>query len=123
MYSDAELDVAVRDIAVARRLGVDGIVVGSLTSRGEIHEEHMRILIDAAGTLPVTFHRAFETCAPLLGGAIAHDREAYAYLAKSIARFQTREEYEALLRREGFVNVGGEDLTMGVASIVRAEKP
>lgn len=70
-----------------------------------------------------TFHRAFEKCAPVLGGALAHDREAYAYLAKSIAHFQTREEYESLLRREGFVNVGGEDLTMGVTSIVRGEKP
>lgn len=66
-----------------------------------------------------TFHRAFEKCAPILGGAIARDREAYAYLASSIQHFQTREAYESLLRRVGFVNVGGEDLTMGVASIVR----
>jgi ubiquinone/menaquinone biosynthesis methyltransferase len=69
------------------------------------------------------FHRAFEKCSPVLGGAIARDREAYAYLARSILHFQTREAYESLLRFEGFVNVGGEDLTLGVASIVRGEKP
>lgn len=68
------------------------------------------------------FHRAFEKWAPALGGTIAKDREAYAYLARSIVHFQKREEYEALLRREGFVNVGGEDLTLGVASIVRGSK-
>jgi ubiquinone/menaquinone biosynthesis methyltransferase len=68
------------------------------------------------------FHRAFEKWAPALGGTLAKDREAYAYLAKSIVHFQTREEYEALLRSEGFVNVSGEDVTLGVASIVRGEK-
>ena len=68
------------------------------------------------------FHRAFEKWAPALGGTIAKDREAYAYLARSIVHFQKREEYEALLRSEGFVNVRGEDLTLGVASIVRGTK-
>lgn len=68
------------------------------------------------------FHRAFEKWAPALGKTIAKDREAYAYLAKSIVHFQTREAYEALLRSEGFVNVSGDDLTLGVASIVRGEK-
>jgi ubiquinone/menaquinone biosynthesis C-methylase UbiE len=68
------------------------------------------------------FHAAFEKWAPALGGALARDREAYEYLARSIVHFSTRTEYEALLRREGFVNVGGEDVTLGVASIVRSEK-
>ncbi len=68
------------------------------------------------------FHAAFEKWAPALGGALACDREAYAYLARSIVHFSTRIEYESLLRREGFVNVGGEDLTLGVASIVRCER-
>lgn len=68
------------------------------------------------------FHAVFERWAPALGGVVARDRDAYAYLARSIASFMTRAEYEALLRREGFVNVGGEDLALGVASIVRAER-
>jgi ubiquinone/menaquinone biosynthesis methyltransferase len=69
------------------------------------------------------FHSAFGKCAPVLGAMIARDRDAYAYLARSITEFFTRQEYEALLRREGFVNVRGQDVTLGVASIVRGEKP
>jgi hypothetical protein len=35
--------------------------------------------------------------------------------------FLSRAEYEELLRRCGFARVEGRDLTLGVASIVRAE--
>jgi ubiquinone/menaquinone biosynthesis C-methylase UbiE len=35
--------------------------------------------------------------------------------------FLSREEYERQLVTAGFANVTGEDLTLGVASIVRAE--
>jgi ubiquinone/menaquinone biosynthesis methyltransferase len=68
------------------------------------------------------FHAAFERWAPILGGMIARDREAYAYLAKSIGEFLTRAEYESMMRGAGLINVRGEDLTLGVASIVRGEK-
>jgi ubiquinone/menaquinone biosynthesis C-methylase UbiE len=52
---------------------------------------------------------------------ISGDRAAYAYLAESMKGFLSREEYEGELARAGFVNVHGEDLTLGVASLVRAE--
>lgn len=66
------------------------------------------------------FHDTFAKVAlPALGAAFAGDRAAYAYLAKSMVGFVTRPAYEALLRREGFDDVGSEDLTLGVASVVR----
>jgi copper homeostasis protein len=55
-----ELDVMLRDIAVARSLGADGIVIGLLTPDGDIDIEQTARLREEAGGLPVTFHRAFD---------------------------------------------------------------
>jgi ubiquinone/menaquinone biosynthesis methyltransferase len=68
------------------------------------------------------FHRAYARIVlPALGGLVSGDRGAYRYLAQSMAGFLTREEYQSLLSRVGFASVAGHDLTLGVASIVRAE--
>jgi ubiquinone/menaquinone biosynthesis methyltransferase len=66
---------------------------------------------------------ALSAALPVLGSVVAGDREAYAYLAESMAGFVTAEEYEQLLREEGFADVEVTDLTMGVASLVRARVP
>jgi copper homeostasis protein len=58
--SDAELDVMRRDARALRGLGARGVVLGLLTPDGEIDIERMRMLIDDAGGLAVTFHRAFD---------------------------------------------------------------
>ncbi len=60
---------------------------------------------------------------PALGGLVSGDREAYAYLWRSMIGFFSRLEYEQLLRESGFRRVRGVDLTLGVASVVRAEVP
>lgn len=60
VYSEPELDVMRRDIASARELGADGVVIGVLRRDGGIDEQQTRSLVDAAGDLPVTFHRAFD---------------------------------------------------------------
>lgn len=75
-------------------------------------------------TQPVTraIHRAYAgILVPLVGGYVSGDGGAYRYLAQSMAGFLGRGEYEAQLRDAGFVRVEGVDLTLGVASIVRAE--
>lgn len=61
---------------------------------------------------------ALRSALPVLGAVVAGDRDAYAYLAESMEGFVTREQYEAILREEGFEGVGATDLTMGVAAIV-----
>jgi ubiquinone/menaquinone biosynthesis methyltransferase len=68
------------------------------------------------------FHRAYASVVlPAIGGWLSGDRSAYEYLARSMAGFLTREEYERVLVECGFTHVRGSDLTLGVASIVRGE--
>lgn len=69
VYSDTEMDVMRRDIAVARTLGADGVVIGPLRPDGTVHASHVKALVEAADGLPVTFHRAFDF-APDLGMAL-----------------------------------------------------
>ena len=68
VYSGAELDVMRRDIVAARELGADGVVIGPLQGDGTIHESQTRALVDVAGDVPVTFHRAFDFVPDLAAG-------------------------------------------------------
>ena len=60
VYSDAERDVMRRDVVVARELGADGVVIGGLRPDGMVDVALVRLLVEAADGLPVTFHRAFD---------------------------------------------------------------
>lgn len=74
--------------------------------------------------LPRAFHAAYgDVVLPRVGGWMSGDREAYAYLSRSMKAFLSRREYEEALTAAGFVAVRGEELTLGVASLVCAEKP
>jgi ubiquinone/menaquinone biosynthesis methyltransferase len=68
------------------------------------------------------FHATYaKLVLPTVGGWLSGDPAAYGYLARSMAGFLTRAEYEALLVTVGFEPPHGFDLTFAVASIVRAE--
>jgi copper homeostasis protein len=60
LYSSDERDVMRRDVAQAKSLGADGVVVGALTSDGDVDAEVMRELVGLARPMAVTFHRAFD---------------------------------------------------------------
>jgi copper homeostasis protein len=62
VYSDHELDVMRNDIQECKARGVDGVVLGILTSEDTVDTTRTRELIDLARPLPVTFHRAFDIC-------------------------------------------------------------
>jgi copper homeostasis protein len=59
-YSEVEFAIMQRDIALAKRLGADGVVIGILTSDGDVDVERTRALIELARPMSVTFHRAFD---------------------------------------------------------------
>jgi copper homeostasis protein len=60
LYSEDEMLVMLHDIQVARELGADGIVIGCLTRSGQVDTRSCERLLSAAGSLDVTFHRAFD---------------------------------------------------------------
>jgi ubiquinone/menaquinone biosynthesis methyltransferase len=65
------------------------------------------------------FHAVYgRALLPLVGRMVSGDGEAYRYLSRSMRGFLTREEMEQSLRDAGFTRVRGQDLTLGIASIV-----
>lgn len=60
VYTHDETAVMRLDIEAARMLGADGVVVGALTRDANIDDQQLQMLVDAAGVLPVTFHRSFD---------------------------------------------------------------
>lgn len=61
-YSSEELEVMLEEIRLCGELGVEGVVVGALTERGEIDLQLSKALVDQARAvgLSVTYHRAID---------------------------------------------------------------
>jgi copper homeostasis protein len=73
-FDAAEIDTMRRDIEMAGEWGAKGVVIGALTNDGRVAVETCRQLIEAAASMSVTFHRAFdvtEDAASALGALIA----------------------------------------------------
>lgn len=62
LYSDLEHRIMLKDIEIAKKLGVDGVVFGCLTPNGDIDMKRNSELMEAAEGMSVTFHRAFDMC-------------------------------------------------------------
>ncbi len=60
LYDASEVETMCRDIEICARLGCDGVVIGALNADGGVDTTVCRELIAAAGSLGVTFHRAFD---------------------------------------------------------------
>lgn len=57
---------------------------------------------------------------PLIGKVLAKDREAYSYLAKSIAHFSPPQKIQDLLIEAGFKEITKHSLSFGIATILIA---
>ena len=60
LYSDAAFRVMQKDIALAKELGFEGVVLGLLNSNGTIDAYRTAKLVELAYPMEVTFHRAFD---------------------------------------------------------------
>jgi copper homeostasis protein len=60
VYDQHELDIMLDDIRFCRDAGVNGVVIGALDPEGHIDTSQMQQMIQAAGPLEVTCHRAFD---------------------------------------------------------------
>lgn len=60
LYGDTTSEVMLRDIAMAKGLGADGVAVGALNADGTIDVPRLQAMIHAARPLEVVFHRAFD---------------------------------------------------------------
>jgi copper homeostasis protein len=59
-YSPAEFDEMKRQIELAAKMRMDGLVLGILTRTGSVDVRRVAELVQLAKPLPVTFHRAFD---------------------------------------------------------------
>ena len=60
LYSLPEMEEMCTEIQAFRSLGANGVVIGALTPEGDLDMEKMRRLMDCAGEMKVTLHRAFD---------------------------------------------------------------
>ena len=64
-YDALERELMLRDIQQCRALGCDGVVIGALDAEGNVDVPLCRELVQAAGSMQVTFHRAFDAARDL----------------------------------------------------------
>ncbi|MEE2937700.1 MAG: copper homeostasis protein CutC, partial [Planctomycetota bacterium] len=58
VYQSSDIDTMLKDIRVAKSIGVHGVVFGVLTSKRELDQASCQRLMDATDSLETTFHRA-----------------------------------------------------------------
>jgi copper homeostasis protein len=61
-YSDEEFEAIIHDVELCKILGVNGVVIGFLNEDRTIDLEKTKKIVEVAGSMVVTFHRAFDIC-------------------------------------------------------------
>jgi copper homeostasis protein len=61
-YNDEEFNKILSDIEFCRKHSIPGVVIGFLKPDLSIDMEKCRVSLQAAGSMQVTFHRAFDRC-------------------------------------------------------------
>lgn len=60
LYTEKEMELMCEEIKIFRDLGANGVVIGALTPEGDLDIEKMKRMMDCAGTMDITLHRAFD---------------------------------------------------------------
>ena len=59
-YNADEKEVILKDIKHSKSIGIHGIVVGALNHYNELDETFLKEIVQLSGSLPITFHKAFD---------------------------------------------------------------
>lgn len=59
-YNQDEIEIMLRDILESKNMGAHGVVIGVLNEYGTIDEKTIELMVEKAGDMTVTFHRAFD---------------------------------------------------------------
>jgi copper homeostasis protein len=62
LYTEREFQVMQNDLMACQQLGFKGAVIGLLNADGSINTKRTSALIQAAGNMEISFHRAFDRC-------------------------------------------------------------
>ncbi len=62
LYTDREFQVMQNDLMACKQLGFKGAVIGLLNADGTIDTKRTAALVQAAGNMELSFHRAFDRC-------------------------------------------------------------
>lgn len=62
LYTDREFQVMQNDLIACKQLGFKGAVIGLLNADGTIDTKRTASLVQAAGNMEISFHRAFDRC-------------------------------------------------------------
>ena len=62
LYSPFEYEIVKEDVRALKELQANGVVIGFLQPNGDIDLEKTREMVELAGPMEVTFHRAFDMC-------------------------------------------------------------
>lgn len=60
VYTPEEIEVMKHEIHILKSCGADGFVFGVLDECGKVNQAACKALLEEAGSLPCTFHRAFD---------------------------------------------------------------
>lgn len=63
LYTDYEFRILKKEAEMFREAGAEGIVIGCLQADGNLNMEQMKELVETAGDMKITLHRAFDVCA------------------------------------------------------------
>lgn len=108
-YTRDELDLMVRDIALAKKLGAAGVVVGALTDQLTV-DPACAELVAAADGMAVTFHRAIDVCADVRA---AHERIVELGCTRVLTSGQRRSALDGVELIRDLVRAGGVEVMAG----------
>lgn len=62
IFNIDDMKVMLKDVETYKKMNVNGFVFGALTNNKNVNIEFSKEIVLAASPLPVTFHRAFDSC-------------------------------------------------------------